>query len=58
MHPSGLGGAGRTGDIHQQPVYIQPPQQYKPLRPRDVLLYGTWIAVVVGFFVGALWGVS
>jgi len=41
----------------QNPVQ-QGPMQYEPLRPRDVLLYGSWIVAVLGFLGGALWAVS
>lgn len=55
--------------LRQVPRYHQPQPQpmpyytgpvdrsnWEPLRPRDVLLYGSWLAVIIGFIGGALFG--
>ena len=45
---------------HQPVPYFSAPQgpaEYQPIRPRDVLLYGSWIAMIFGFLGGAAFAV-
>lgn len=46
---------------YSQPVRLPsyaPSEHWEPIRPRDVLLYGTWIAAVLGFIIGAIFALT
>ena len=43
---------------YRTPTYYSHSEYEGPLRPRDLLLYGSWIALIIGFLGGAILAVA